>query len=165
MIPQRDRGFRRNLRIGHVQSETPVTLLRNDRSRSTGIVGHVRPETSVTLVRNTHNTFALVSTVTAMLACYGTIAAIGLMAALGIAISVNAGVQAGVITLFAILAAVIIVVNGVQKRYLGPPLLALTGTGIICWVMWGRYNWMLELVGFLALLGAAYWDWRRHRRL
>ena len=54
MIPHRDRGFRRNPKIGHVQSETAVTLLRNDRSRSIGIVGHVASETSVILVRNTH---------------------------------------------------------------------------------------------------------------
>src|SRR5450631_1561876 len=53
MIPHRDRGFRRNPKIGHLRSETPVTLLRKDRSRSIGIVGHVAPETSVTLVRNT----------------------------------------------------------------------------------------------------------------
>src|SRR5439155_6457873 len=54
MIPNRDRGFRSPPEIGHVRSESPVTLLRNDRSRSIGIVGHVPPETSVTLVRNTH---------------------------------------------------------------------------------------------------------------
>jgi len=54
MIPHRDRDFRSSPEIGHVRSETPVTLLRNDRSRSIGIVGHVASETSVILVRNTH---------------------------------------------------------------------------------------------------------------
>ena len=53
MIPHRDRDFRSPPEIGHVQSESPVTLLRNDRSRSIGTGGHVPPETSVTLVRNT----------------------------------------------------------------------------------------------------------------
>ena len=55
MIPHRDRGFRLHPEIGHVQSESPVTLQRNDRSRSIGIVGHVAPETAVILVRNTHS--------------------------------------------------------------------------------------------------------------
>src|SRR5213594_3729804 len=54
MIPHRDRDFRSPPEIGHVQSESPVTLLRNNRSRSIGIVGHVPPETVVILVRNTH---------------------------------------------------------------------------------------------------------------
>src|SRR6266545_4511073 len=54
MIPQRDRSFRALPEIGHVQSESPVTLLRNARSPSIGIVGHVPSETTVTLVRNTH---------------------------------------------------------------------------------------------------------------
>jgi hypothetical protein len=54
MIPHRDRGFRLPPEIGHVRSESPVTLQRNDRSRSIGIVGHVAPETVVILVRNTH---------------------------------------------------------------------------------------------------------------
>src|SRR5213080_3219621 len=58
MIPHRDRDFRSSPEIGHVRSETPVTLLRNDRSRSIGIVGHVAPETSVTLVRNTQRNSA-----------------------------------------------------------------------------------------------------------
>jgi hypothetical protein len=31
-----------------------VTIKRNCRSPSNGIVGHVRPETTVTMVRNTH---------------------------------------------------------------------------------------------------------------
>jgi hypothetical protein len=53
MILQRDRGFRSKTEIGHDQSESPVTMLRNHRSRSIGIVGHVAPETSVILVRNT----------------------------------------------------------------------------------------------------------------
>jgi hypothetical protein len=53
MIPHRDRGFRLHPKIDHVQSESPVTLQRNDRSCSIGIVGHIPPETAVTLVRNT----------------------------------------------------------------------------------------------------------------
>jgi hypothetical protein len=31
-------------KIGHVRPESPVTMNRNDRSRSSGIVGHVEPE-------------------------------------------------------------------------------------------------------------------------
>ena len=54
MIPHRDCGFRLPSEISHVRSESPVTLKRNVRSRSIGIVGHVAPETSVTLIRNTH---------------------------------------------------------------------------------------------------------------
>src|SRR6202049_807733 len=53
MCLQRDRGFRSRMEIGHDQSESSVTMLRNHRSRSIGIIGHVAPETSVILVRNT----------------------------------------------------------------------------------------------------------------
>ena len=52
MIPHRDRDFRRNPKIGHVRSESPVsvapespvTFNRNRRSRCFGNLGHLGPE-------------------------------------------------------------------------------------------------------------------------
>ena len=49
----RDHGFR-NLTDDSGPSPNSVTIKRNPRSRSNGIVGHVRPEIAVTMVRNTH---------------------------------------------------------------------------------------------------------------
>ena len=43
-IPDRDRRFRPRGKIGHDRPESPVTLLRNPRSRSIGNRGHVGPE-------------------------------------------------------------------------------------------------------------------------
>ena len=40
----REQRFRKLPKIGHVHPECPVTINRNDRSRSPGILGHDRPE-------------------------------------------------------------------------------------------------------------------------
>ena len=48
----RDRGFR-NVTGDSGPSPKSVTIKRNPRSRSNGIVGHVRPEIAVTMVQNT----------------------------------------------------------------------------------------------------------------
>ena len=100
------------------------------------------------------------STLAAMLACYGTIALVGILSIMGISLVVNPVVQASSISILALLAALLIVLHLKRARSLGPALVAIAGAAVILWVMWGTYNWMLELGGFVAILCAAYWDWR-----
>ena len=103
---------------------------------------------------------ATLSTLGAMLTCYGTVALVGILSLLGVTLVVNAAAQAGVISVFAILAAVVILFSAAQHRRFGPSLLAVAGAGLILWVMWGYYNRLVELIGFAALVGSTYWDWR-----
>lgn len=106
------------------------------------------------------NRLAGLSTLIAMLSCYGTIALVGILSLLGIALAVNPTAQASVSSFFAILAAVVILFNARGRRWHGPSLLGAAGACLVLWVMWGNYNWLIELTGFAALIGATYWDWR-----
>jgi hypothetical protein len=57
------------------------------------------------------NRLAGLSTLVAMLSCYGTIVLVGILSLLGITLVVNPTAQAGVISFFAILAAAVILFN------------------------------------------------------
>lgn len=109
------------------------------------------------------NRLAGLSTLAAILTCYGTIALIGILSLLGITLAVNPTAQAGVTSFFAILAAVVILFSARLHRVYGPSLVGAAGAGLVLWVMWGNYNWLVELTGFAALIGATYWDWRARK--
>jgi len=101
----------------------------------------------------------------AALACYGTLAVVALLAAVGVAVAINGAVWAGAIAGFAGLATLGIAIGALHHRRPGPLLIALPGLAAIAWVMFGRYSRGLELVGFMILAAATAWDWQvRPRR-
>ena len=95
-----------------------------------------------------------------MLACYGTIALVAILSLLGVTLAVDHVALAGLISVFAVVAAVVILLSAVRLRKFGPAFLAVAGAGLILWAMWGHYNWLVELTGFIALIGSTFWDWR-----
>ena len=115
----------------------------------------------MTMKSNSHsNRIAGLSVLAAMLACYGTIALVAILSLLGVTLAVDPVAQAGLISIFAVVAAVVILLSAARLRRFGPALLAVAGTGLILWAMWGHYNWLVELTGFTALIGSTFWDWR-----
>jgi len=100
------------------------------------------------------------ATVCSILACYGTLALVSVLALLGISISLNDGAWAGAISFFAALAAVGIGINYRRHRSIGPLVLACIGALLVIWTMFGSFNRVIEIAGFVALLGASLWDWK-----
>ncbi len=108
--------------------------------------------------------FAVVSLVAALLACYGTLALVGILSVLGVSIAINAAAWAGVIVVLAGLTAFGIALDIRRHRQSAPFAVALLGFALIAWAMLVRYDRTLEIVGFALLATATAWDWRLRRR-
>lgn len=103
------------------------------------------------------------SLLSAVIACYGTLALVGLLSALGLSVSFNEGVWAGAIIICALLACGVMAI-GIRKHHsLLPLIIALTGTGLLCYTMYVNYHWITEISGFLVLGVATYLDYSRRR--
>jgi len=105
------------------------------------------------------------ATVLSLLTCYGTIAIIGILGALGIAIVLNEAIWAGAIITFASLAVVGFGFGLVRHGQPWPVLIGGLGVGILSYTMYIQYNRLTELVGFIFLSLAAFWEWRIRYRI
>ncbi|MDT8328807.1 MAG: MerC family mercury resistance protein [Roseovarius sp.] len=106
---------------------------------------------------------APLATALSLMACYGTLAAIALLGALGVGIALNEAVWAGAIVLFAALA---VAALGLRWRRHGralPVLLGFAGWALIVFAMYIRYSLAAELGGFAFLCLGTYADWRGGR--
>ena len=99
----------------------------------------------------------------ALLACYGTLAAVALLAMLGVGLALDEGIWAGTIALFAVLTAFAIVPGARRHGGFGPSILAGAGAGAIVYALFVDYRLWIELVGFAALATAVLWDIRLRR--
>ena len=100
------------------------------------------------------------TTLLALLTCYGTGAVIALLSLLGVTVALHEGAWAGAISLFAVLAALIVGFGYRRHGHKGPAILALAGAAGVVWTMFGAYSTVLEIAGFVALTAGALWDWR-----
>lgn len=105
-----------------------------------------------------------VALVLSIVACYGTLAAVALLSALGVTLSVNTGLWAGAIVLFALLATAVVGLGFRRHHALAPLVPALAGTALLAYVMFVRFDRVLELVSFVLLAAAVYWDYRLRGR-
>jgi len=69
--------------------------------------------------------------VLSIISCYGTLLVVAGMSAIGISITLDAGIWAGVVVLFALLAAAGVAIGHRRYRHIAPLLLALVGTAVI----------------------------------
>ena len=101
-----------------------------------------------------------VATGLAIVACYGTAFAVAILAAFGVSVVLNQHLWAGLIVSFMIIALIALARSWRRHRRIGPLALAAGGGILIVWVMYGSYSRQIELVGFLLLSLASFWDWR-----
>ena len=99
-----------------------------------------------------------------LLACYGTLAAVAALAALGVTLVVNPGIWAGAIVLFAVIATVIVGLGIRRHGSVAPLVPALAGTALLAYVMFVSFDRAFELIAFALLAGAVYWDYRLRGR-
>jgi arsenite methyltransferase len=99
----------------------------------------------------------------ALVACYGSLAMIALLSVLGISMTLNETVWAGTIILFAFLACVVMTI-GIRKHHSIKPLIfAVVGLTIVSYTMYINYNIVTEIVGFVFLALATYFDYDLRR--
>ena len=104
--------------------------------------------------------FTGIATVLSLAACYGTLAVVGVLGALGVAIAVNEALWAGAIVAFAALAAVGLGFGMARHGKPGPVLVGGLGVAAIGYAMFGQYDRLIEIAGFVLLCLSALWDWR-----
>ena len=105
----------------------------------------------------------IAATACSIIACYGTLAVLALLSLMGLGIALNEGAWAGVISAFAVLAALGIAYGYRRHGPVGPVGLAVVGAALVLWAMYGQYNRTVEFTGFAVLVFATFWDWRTKR--
>jgi len=99
-----------------------------------------------------------------LLACYGTLAAVGLLGVLGVAITLDETVWASTIVVFAWLALVALWAGRRRHGSFRPISLAAIGVGMITSTMMVDYERIIELTGFAFIGIGTFLDWRTRRR-
>ncbi len=98
-----------------------------------------------------------------LFACYGTLAVIAALGAIGIAIALDEALWAGTIVAFAVLAVGGLGLGMFRHRQPWAFLIGALGAAAIGYAMYMQYDRSIELSGFVLLCFAALWDWRLRR--
>jgi len=101
----------------------------------------------------------------AVVACYGTLAAVALLSIIGISIKIDEGTLAKLITGLLALALGGMGYSYRAHRHPGPLMLSVASAAMLLWVFYGGYSKPLELSGFAALIVASVWDFRTKKRV
>ena len=104
--------------------------------------------------------YSLVAVTASLALCYGTLALVALLAALGMAIPVPEGVWATLVVTFAWIGVLAMGVNLRRHGNFGPFVLADVGALLVSWVMFVDFDRAMEGIGFALLVAAALWDRR-----
>lgn len=99
-----------------------------------------------------------------LIACYGTLAAIAMLGALGITIVLNEAVWSGAIIVFAWLTLLTLWLRTRRHGQLWPIGLAAIGVVLITYTMMVTYERIIEIVGFAFLCVGTFMDWRAGHR-
>lgn len=100
----------------------------------------------------------------ALAACYGTLAALTLLAAAGLGRpNPDESLWTGSIALFAVLTAVSVALSA-RRRHAGPLLLGAAGAGVVLFALYVQYHMLVEGAGFVLLAAAVAWDIVLRRR-
>jgi len=99
----------------------------------------------------------------ALLACYGTLAAVGLISLLGFSLSLNEGLWAAVIVAAAMLTTALIGMAMRKHRSAVPLIVALIATAGLAYTMFINYSVIAEIICFLLLGGATWHDFHLRR--
>jgi len=105
-----------------------------------------------------------VTSLMAVIACYGTLGAVALLSVLGVSVDLNEGALVAIITVLLILAVAGMVYSYRIHRNPGPLILGGLAAGVLIWVFYGAYSVPVEFAGFVGLVGSSIWDIRAKKR-
>jgi MerC mercury resistance protein len=103
------------------------------------------------------------ATVLSLTACYGTVAVVAVLGALGVAIALDEALWAGAIVAFAALAVGGLVVGFSHHRQVWPLVIGGLGALAVGYAMYVHFVRLIELSGFVLLCAGSVWDWRLRR--
>lgn len=106
----------------------------------------------------------MIGIVLALLSCYGTLAAVSVLAMFGAGRMLDDTLWAGTISLFTLLTVVAIMAGIRYHRGYRPAGMAIGAAGMIHYALFVDYHVLVELAGFVLLTGAVWWDIRLRRR-
>lgn len=105
-----------------------------------------------------------VTSLLAVVACYGTLATVALLSVIGISIEIDESLLVKLITGLLVLALAGMGYSFNVHRHPGPLLLSVASAALLLRVFYGTYSKPLELTGFTFLVIASVWDFRTKKR-
>ena len=108
--------------------------------------------------------YSWVAVVLAVLVCYGSLALAGLLAQMGVTLSIHPGVRSAAMVVLVWIAVLGMGINLHRYRNFGPFILADLGALMVSWVTLVDYSRAMESSGFVLLMAAAFWDRSLRRR-
>lgn len=105
-----------------------------------------------------------VTSLLAVLACYGTLATVALLSIVGISVKIDEGLLVKLISGLLIFALVGMVYSYRAHRNPIPLLLSIVSAVLLLWVFYGVYSKPLELTGFTILVSASVLDFYSKKR-
>ncbi|VAW68603.1 hypothetical protein MNBD_GAMMA09-2690 [hydrothermal vent metagenome] len=106
-----------------------------------------------------------ITSLLAVAACYGTLAAVSLLSLIGVSVDIDEAVMVKFITALLIVALLGMLYSWRSHRHPGPLILSLSAAALLFWVFYGSYSKSLELTGFALLVIASIWDFRAKKRV
>lgn len=104
-----------------------------------------------------------IGTILSLITCYGTLALVSILGALGFVFAINNTIWAGAIVAFAIIAVIGLAFGLSRHHRIFPFIIGILGTELIIYTMLVDYSRVIELSGFALLVMAAFLDWRIKR--
>ena len=102
--------------------------------------------------------YSLIAVVASVVTCYGTLALVAMLSALGVEPSVPRGVWAIPVVAFAWIGVLAMGVSLRRHANFAPFVLADIGALLVSWALLVDFDRMMEAGGFALLVAAALWD-------
>jgi hypothetical protein len=106
-----------------------------------------------------------VTSLLAVVTCYGTLTAVSLLSLIGVSVDIDETALVKLISSLLVLALLGMAYSWRIHRHPGPLLLSLSAVILLLWVFYGNYSKSLELTGFALLVLASVWDFRAKKRV
>ncbi|HKI60668.1 MAG TPA: MerC domain-containing protein [Mariprofundaceae bacterium] len=100
----------------------------------------------------------------AVAACYGTLAAVSLLSLIGINLEIEESVMVKLVSALLVIALAGMAYSFSRHRRPGPLMLSLAAAALLLWVFFAAYSRPLEMLGFALLILASIWDFIAKKR-
>ncbi|OIO68273.1 MAG: hypothetical protein COW19_02915 [Zetaproteobacteria bacterium CG12_big_fil_rev_8_21_14_0_65_55_1124] len=100
----------------------------------------------------------------AVAACYGTLAAVSLLSLIGINLEVEEAAMVKLVSGMLVLALAGMAYSFSKHRNSGPLMLSIAAAALLMWVFFGTYSKSIEMLGFALLILASIWDFIAKKR-
>jgi len=100
----------------------------------------------------------------AVAACYGTLAAVSLLSLIGINLEIEEAAMVKLVSGLLVVALAGMAYAFSKHRNPGPLLLSAAAAALLLWVFFAAYSRTLEMLGFALLIFASIWDFNAKNR-